>query len=371
MLVEQLGLAPGQRLELAAPARTGGGGDDNAGARAFRGPQCIDDHQRRELRDQALLQGGREHRARRGDRAQRGKRIGPVAPIFLGTRLQPVGERQGEGIADNEDAACTDALHFIERQIGLELGSREQRQRAAFQQMDHRGKLPRTVHQRAQEQQRRCARRMLGADPHSLGDLFGKAGGDQRRGARRALPHADAECAPGLVHRPHHCLGHPRRAACGGEEQRLRVIMHRECARQIGRAQRRPVVAPDIHRHCAIGHCVARGAGKVAFGEQRLQPEAGKDVRQFALPVMVVHIDRHHAGLDAAEIGEQVIGGVAQHLSGNVAGLQPARGEPCGDAIGDGIKLAPADHPRPMHQRRPIRRDRSRQSLEHHPEIRP
>ena len=63
-LVEQLGLAPGQRLELAASARSGGGGDDDPRARALARSQRVDNRHVRVVCEQALLDAGREHRAR-------------------------------------------------------------------------------------------------------------------------------------------------------------------------------------------------------------------------------------------------------------------------------------------------------------------
>ena len=45
-------------------------------------------------------------------------------------------------------------------------------------------------------------------------------------------------------------------------------------------------------------------------------------------------------------------------------------GKAGGDPVGHSVKLAPADHPFPMHKRRPLGRDSSRQRLQNHSEIR-
>ena len=210
---------------------------------------------------------------------------------------------------------------------------------------------------------------MIGADACRFGNLLLKAGRHQRRRAGRALPHPNTERAPRLIHRPHHRLGHSGGAPGGGKEQRLRVIMDGKAFGNRRFAQSCPIRAAHIHHHGAVRHGGACGIGKIAFREQRLQAESIEDVRQFTRLVVVVHIDGHRAGLHATKIGEHVIRGVAQHLSRNVPGLHPARFQASGDPVGDGIKFAPGNDARAMHQRRAFGRNRRRQRLHRHPEI--
>ena len=308
-------------------------------AQRLRGSEDVDQHHRRVMGQQALLDLLAPHGPRRDDPHQRRQVPAPWVGVELGH------QGPGEGVAHDHQVVDRLAGHRVEDLHRVEVTPGQHHHRAALGQAARRGEQAGPVHQRAGDQADHAGPARPGSLPRR------PAPRPRGSGAARRAVHAGEQ----VVLSPHDALGHAGGAPGVEHEQVVAAASPRwggpatRGRRRIlvgggpGRTGTGPVVDPQpvAHPRHPVPHGVD-AAAEAAVEDHRHRVGVVPQVGQLVLAVAVVGVDRDQCRLQRAEHGLEVLGAVVEVERHLVLVGHPRRQQPAGHAVRPGVEVGPA-----------------------------